>query len=209
MPQYRTNLLDYPSVQRELGLTNPVIQKVGKIRADSVRSQLRMISPTPSNPTQARPLNADQALELIRKTDQALLALLSPTQKGRLKQIGLQYAGVLGLFDNDVAQVLQITSAQRAKLLQAIKSRNEGFQKSFSNLMGNGHIIGRDPQGNMKKITTAQIELHNKLVSDATAILTRSQVSVWHQMEGKPFAISALIGPREAPSINVKPGIRR
>jgi hypothetical protein len=207
--QYPVYLLQYPSVSKELGISSSVRQKVTKIRSDADRRRLAMMAPTTAHPNQPR-FSAQEYIAEAKRTDDAILALLSSKQKARLAEIGLQYAGAFGLLDTRVGRELNMTTQQQLRLQDAATKRERAFAQVMRSITGgSAHLVGSDPKAQTKKLMDARIAMIKNLNGDAVNILTPVQRTKWSHMQGKPFPVESLYAPHPANSMNVKSGSRQ
>lgn len=201
---FQTSLLRYVSVQRELALSPATVKKIAGVRSAADKRYLSMISPSPSNPNVPRALTYAQRAEEARKTDEAILSLLSSRQKSRLMEIGVQYAGAYGLMDRKLGQSIGITADQDRQLREAAVKRNKSFSDAMSAAVGNGHLSGSNPRMAEQKLAAAQVARMRALESDLVKILTHRQLRLWKQMQGKPFPIEQLYAPVKARVLNAR-----
>ncbi|MFI5384801.1 MAG: hypothetical protein ACHQ50_01665 [Fimbriimonadales bacterium] len=201
---YPVFLLGYPSVAKDLGLSATTVKKIDRIEKEAVKRHLAMISPTPSHPNSTRPMTPAQRQEEARKTSEAMLALLSPTAKARLRQIGLQYFGAYALADPTMSRSIQITPAQQSKLRDAANKRAKAFQQILAAITPTPHLAGSNPQDASRKISAAQVAKIRGLESDAAKILNRRQMQQWKRMQGRPFPIETLYAPVQAKVVTAR-----
>jgi hypothetical protein len=199
---YPTNLLSYPSVQKDLGLSVAASKKIADIERASQKRYMAMLSPSPSNPQNVKqPTQAQMMAELKRK-DAELLALLNAKQKKRLREIGVQAMGAFALPAPELSVALSITPAQKKKLIEAGNAARKDYRNTTSRLVQPGHVtpknqIARDKVG--QQLIAARMQMFKKVDAAANAILTRQQKAKWQAMKGRPFPVETLLGPPKMP----------
>ena len=191
-PGYPIFLLQYSSMQRELHLSRAVIAKESKLQSDAIQRHLRLITPDPSKPNTTRSLTPQQAQEEADRMESEAVALLSPAQKSRLREVGYQFEGAMGLLNPLVAQKIAVTAQERAKLQNAVRLRQQAYSKVLSISMPGIHATGTDPNVARKKVAMGRLAMIRGLNVDAAKILSAQQLALWKKMQGKPFPIEPL-----------------
>jgi len=204
-PEYPLYLLPYASVQKDLQLSPAVVQKIAKVEADARQRQLKMLSSIEAG-KQVAPIPRDEAVAEMRTHDATLVALLSASQRARLKEIGLQAEGINGLVKPSMTKVLLLTPDQVTRLLQASRMRQMELRKLRADLIGNGHLSGKNPKESANRLAAAQAKSIRIMDSDAEKILTAKQVKRWKGMMGRVFPIETLFLPQPLLSVKVRPG---
>lgn len=194
---YPIFLLRYGPVKKDLGLTPQVSKKIEGIQNAAQKQLMAAMAPNVSHPNTTHAPTYQEMAAQAKKSDSSILALMSASQKTRLRQIGLQYAGVYGLQDPAIAGPLKITPDEHKRLMEAIKKRAADMGKTVQSLMPSTHLVpGKShPVDSMNRITNARIAMLKALDGDARKILTPAQVSAWTKMKGKPFPVEVLYGP--------------
>ena len=197
--RYPTFLVSgYPSVRKDLGLSDSVSKKIARIQSESEKRNLMMISPTPANPNQVHRPSFAEIQAAMSKTENSILALLSTKQKARLRQIGYQYAGGFGIGEPEVAQALHITAAQRTKLSEVGRKALISYSQAMKSVVKNPHVTQgktKDPNITSKEFGTLRVKMMKVLDADVAKILTAKQLAQWRQMQGKPFPVATLYAP--------------
>jgi len=190
-------LIDNPSVQKELKLSDDQADRVRELRRQIKEKAFAKIREQTSSPVKDKNATDPQAKtkELMKaasdETLKGLVEILKAEQLKRLKQIRLQQEGLNALFDPDVMKALALTDDQKGKL-QGIQ---EDLKKESSALFKAG------PQSNfqasLKKVTTLRREALDK----GLTLLTADQMKTWIDLAGDPFEMKA------EPFILRRPGI--
>jgi hypothetical protein len=198
---YPTHLLNYPSVQKELGMTNKDVLKLKATFAASQKRYLAMLSPSPSNPRDVRQPTLAQVKSELNRTESEVLVLLNTKQRARLRQIGYQSVGAFGLSSPEMVAQLKITEVQRGKLREASNRHRRQLQAKMNELVKPGHVSPKNPAPRMVKVkeVTAKLAMMKALSAEAEKILTRKQLAEWKAMQGRPFPIETLLGAPAMP----------
>jgi hypothetical protein len=209
---YPLFLLNYQTVQRDLGLSQTAVKKIGEIQKGYEKRNLAMLQPLPGAPDTIRRPSAADIESNMKNADTAKLALLSEAQRSRLKQIGLQYEGAFGLSEDSTRQALKLTAKQQTALKTAGVAAIKGFRAKTSLIVKvgtSGPKKGHDPVGNMKRLAEARLAMMQQLDATAAKILTATQLAQWKQMKGKPFPVASLYVPLPNAAFSVLSGSRR
>lgn len=196
--RYPTFLLNYPALQKELQLSPVVVKKIAQIQKDGEKRYLAMISPKPTNPNQLTRPSLAQVQAEQAKTDDTIVALLSKQQKERLRQVGLQYGGMLALGDRRVFASLKITADQERKLREASIKEEKVYANVVRQASTTVHLSPKNPvspKERMVQMAQARVKMMKALQKDAEKILTPTQVAQWKAMLGKPFPVETLYMP--------------
>jgi len=107
---------------------------------------------------------------------EAYADLLRPEQLERFTQIDLQRRGASAWLEPRLAQSLELTSEQSAKLVKILNQAMVRRREAQSNTRGN------------RRATTEKIEaIRVDTDAQAVALLTSSQVEIWKKLIGEPF----------------------
>lgn len=190
-------LLNYPTVRKDLALSDSAARKIQKIQSESEKRYLQMLSPSASNPNEVRHPSQAQVQAETDKTEKTIVGLLNPKQKVRLRQIGYQYGGPFSIGEPEVAQALKITPAQKTKLSELGRKAILSFNQTLRSTITNAHVIqGKsDPTGKAKQLARARVNMLKALGVEVAKVLTPQQMSQWNQMQGKPFDVAPLYEP--------------
>jgi Spy/CpxP family protein refolding chaperone len=166
MPSYM--LLGQESVQKELKFTDEQKQQVDQL-VSKMREEMQGLQ-------DAEPAEREQKMrEMSEKGDKAVKKILQPEQAKRLREITLQVQGPMALANPKVADELQLTDDQKAK----IKDIQEDMSKEVRALREGG--AGRQE---MQRKTT---ELRKQAGDKIQGLLSADQKSKWKEMTGEPF----------------------
>lgn len=113
------------------------------------------------------------------KWDKEALALITPEQATRVKQIKIQLAGNQAVLDKEVQKSLNMTEAQLSAVKTA-QNKQQADQQDLMEQMRNGEIDRTEMQPAMQKIT----ETFNKALGE---ILTQEQKDALVALGGKKF----------------------
>jgi hypothetical protein len=140
-----------------------------------------------------------------------LLAILTPAQTARLKQIALQQVGIFALAEDAPARDLGISPAVQAKVV-AIQAKVAKAQNSYEDAVSDALAKIPDPENNetafkaylaKQEAIRKSMRPQEKVASDAKlagvnqtlALLTPAQKAKWKTMLGKPFKLAKLATP--------------
>jgi Spy/CpxP family protein refolding chaperone len=161
-------LLRQPSVQKELKLTDVHGKKIHEFASEQWK-KAREIHKLPAN-------EQDAKYDMLTKENEKFLSdTLTPEQRKRLDQIGLQVAGLLLAGRPDVASALKLTSDQKKKLEELHK---EGHKEAVAILKDTKDDSTK--QEEFKKLH----EMHRKQL---LSLLTPEQQETWKTMAGPEF----------------------
>jgi hypothetical protein len=184
-------LLSEPTVQDDLRIPTESRPYLNEIVTRMYASRRQM-------QTAAGRLDAaagQEALAASRANKDQLLALLSPAQTQRLKQIYWQHEGPFAFKIPEVAAALQLTHAQRQQINMIIEderpripppSPSAAIDAGRANLLGDPHLDRRPLRGNPE--VRAKMAL---TVGHILQTLTTSQVAAWRRLIGLAFAFPA------------------
>ncbi len=113
------------------------------------------------------------------KWDKEALALITPEQGARVKQIRIQLSGNSAILDKEVQKALGMTEAQ-IEAVKTAQNKQQEDQRDLFERMQNGELERTEMQPAMQKIT----ENFNKALGD---ILTVEQKAKLVEMGGKKF----------------------
>jgi hypothetical protein len=161
-------LLRQPSVQHELKLTDVHGKKIQEFASEQWK-KAKEIHKLPMNEQDAK------YDVLTQENEKFLSTLLSPEQKKRLDQIGMQVAGLLWAGRPDVASALKLTADQKKQLEQLHK---EAHKQAMA-------IMKEAKEDNAKQAEMKK--LHDTDRQALLALLTPEQQQTWKTMAGPEF----------------------
>lgn len=180
---YAFELLRWPAVQQELGLSADQMKSVNDFNPTRMAPPSGEVKDGPKDI--ASPSHANQiALEGDERRS-ALKRILTPDQLTRLLQVSRQTRGVFAFSDSDVSAALKLSAEQR-QIMQSIQSE-------FSNLARRRMRDGNEVAG-AKEVRAAVDQLLSRLTSE--------QVTQWEALIGQPYTGSA---PSRSPFANFEP----
>jgi hypothetical protein len=172
-------LLNQPSVQKELKITDEQKQKIH----DAV-AKLRESTPAPTN---ADPSERQQRMqEMAREGERTAAKILDRDQMKRLKEITLQVQGPRAFNNPDVAKALDLTDEQKEKINAAV-GQGAGARGQRPQVQP-----GSDPQAVQKRME----EIRKANLEKVMNILTPEQKTKWKDMTGEPFTGKIEFAPR-------------
>jgi hypothetical protein len=195
VPEYQTFLLQYDSVQKELGISKAMALKMANVRAEARKTFMAVIQPATQSPTTQHHTPMAKVQAEVQKLDAKIVALLSTAQKARLKQIGLQYSGGFALADTRTAKALGISPEQQRKINMATLKAIRSMKSSETTTRGNGFKNRANPRTALQHMAAERKKMLADLDADAVKILTPAQVASWRKMQGKKFPIETLFMP--------------
>jgi len=114
------------------------------------------------------------------KNVEAIKAILTSDQFTRVKEIGIQLAGIHAILDKGIQTKLAMTVEQKDKLSALMQSQREAMRAQFENRRDGGN---GDPQHMREAMDANRKAFDGKL----KAILTSDQAAQLTAMGGKPF----------------------
>jgi hypothetical protein len=118
------------------------------------------------------------------------LALLTPTQKVRLRQLSLQTLGPMALLQPNVGAEVGLTKPQQAKLQDVIAKENKLL---FTGMSSGGKTNDMNAlQARMKAMAQRQKAARDASEAALAKILTAKQRAKWASMLGKRLDLGAM-----------------
>jgi len=161
-------LLRQKSVQEDLKLTDVHGKKIHEFATEQFK-KAREIHKMPEDQHDAK------YNELTKENEKFLSSLLSPDQRKRLDQIGMQVGGLLIAARPDVASAVKLTSEQKDKLKELHK---EARREAMAILNESKDDSAKEAE--LKKIHETN---HKRLFS----LLTPDQQETWKTLAGPEF----------------------
>jgi len=160
-------LLRQQSVQKELKLTPDEVEKIHK-HCSAQWAKAEQIAKL-SEPERDRKFE-----ELTKENDRFVESTLKKPQRERLREIMLQFAGLLCLSRQDIATEVGLTAEQKQKLPQLQKAARHEMEE-----------VIHDTKNEEKRAKLRELrETSRKRVQE---LLTDAQKAKWKQMTGNPF----------------------
>jgi Spy/CpxP family protein refolding chaperone len=192
-----------PSVQKELKLTAAQQQQLLKFIQEYGVGQQRVYNAWGADDSDAA-VEKYQA-ELDRLSDvlaNRVLGVLTPEQRTRVRQIGLQLVGIGAFQDEGLATELNLSPEQRERIggiLKALEARSEEFDaKLGARLEALGEPkseaqaldFERKRMAILKEMDAERQALEREVAAaeaQVTAVLSPEQKARWEQLRGTPF----------------------
>ena len=187
-------LLNLEQVQKELKITEEQKEKIAefqkelreKIEAQEFPSQLDDLSREEREKRVAEVV--EKRKELVAEAEENLEEILKPKQATRLGEIALQLRGVDGLKDKDVAEALDLSEEQVAKIGDAIAWEREEQRKLFQSRKEGGE------RPDQKELMKKMEQIRTKAEAKALEVLTDAQESKYEKMKGAAFKLAPMAG---------------
>jgi len=170
-------LLRKDQVQKDLRLTEEQKSRLKKA-ADQTLSDLRRQSVTwaSMSPEDRR----KKIAEFREQTRTRLHEALTPAQVERLRQIRLQWDQATALADSDVADALQLSEEQRARIRGVLGRMRQRLREALRTRPDAKQLSPEEAQSRLR-------ELQQEAVQDALGLLTPRQRENLEKMKGKPL----------------------
>lgn len=176
-------LLDQPAVRKALDLSE---EQEGKLKGveKEVMAVLKVVGQPKPGPFGREQVN-EKLNEALAQYDDKAAAVLTDTQKRRLKQFQLQKEGPKALLDRIAVRELALTSEQEDKLAEVLAPQLRA--RPFVNLPTK--IAARNPQevADIDKVLGSRAEAMDKVWVEALKVLTDAQRKKWKEMTGDPI----------------------
>ena len=160
-------LLRQDSVQKELKLTEPEIEKVNKHCAHQWEKAQAVSKLSEKEQTV-------KYTEMAKENAHFVEATLTKEQQKRLHQVTLQIAGLLCLNREDVSRKLKLTAEQKKKLPQLHKESHQEVEDLL-------YVTKKEEK--RAKLRELRETSHKRLLE----LLTDEQEVTWKEMIGAPF----------------------
>jgi hypothetical protein len=162
-------LANQKSVQEELKLTDEQVKKVAKI-TEAMKEKAADLTET--DPKE----RMKKAMELFQEAEKSVLAVLTPTQAKRMRQIALQQQHLVRAIESpEVAKELQL-SEEQTKQVRAIR---ESSTKEMSKLS--------EDAKNREEVREKTAALTKATEEKLLKVLTEEQRTKWKELLGEPF----------------------
>lgn len=181
--------LSLEQVRKELGISPAIGQKINSKLTGAIKSSMDSMR---SLPKDAKPddrikfMRANQARQ--QKVQSECLALLSSSQKARLKQIGIQQMGPGALLHPEIQKSLGLTAPQTTKIREIVTT---GTQKMIEGLQASGKQpkTPAEARATFAKFAKAREAAQKKMMEASLKQLSTPQRSKWASIQGKPFKL--------------------
>ena len=162
-----TLLLNRPSIQKELKLSDDQVQRVKAVlkKRQTIRDEVKDLD----GDERAKKLE-----ELGKRNDDLVAEILTPGQNRRLRQVFLQQQGIIAFSRPEVVKELGLTEEQQKKI-------NDIEKEAVAHIM-----TLRQPGGGEEAMMKIG-EVNKAIVAKAVNVLTDSQKARWKAMTGEPF----------------------
>jgi Spy/CpxP family protein refolding chaperone len=182
-------LLQNPSVQKELKLSDDQIKKITETTEsirDKHRDEFEALGKLEGD--EQREKGQELRKKMTDETQKAMAEILKPEQNKRLKEITLQQEGARAFNDAEVQKALNLTDEQKEK----IKTINEDAAKEMAELFPRGRRGGGGgppDAGAFKERMTKMATMRKETLDKVTSVLTDDQKKTWKEMTGAPFEV--------------------
>jgi hypothetical protein len=181
-----TMLLREPIVLQDLGLNEEQRQRIQQVvvRHQQQRGPFsETIFPVPSGPP-----SYQRILDAAHQNDRELAAILSPSQRGRLRQIALQWMGPRAFFEADVDRQLALTGEQKRAIREHMRTMAP-FGRGGRQRHGGGPPLGGLPRfgppnfGPEHPSSQGEFGAHGEM-EQLLQLLTLEQTQRWRELVG-------------------------
>lgn len=176
-----SNLAARPDVQTELKLTADQKSKVQAI-SDKMREERRAAFQGGGGGGGGQDMQARMAemQKMSAKYDAEVLAVLTPEQTTRIKQLAVQMAGANYPMGEEGQKALGVTSDQQSKLRALQDKQREAMAALFERM--------RNQELDFASMNTEREKMDKIMAEEVGKILTAEQKAKWEELKGKPFA---------------------
>jgi hypothetical protein len=182
------------AVQRELKLTEADLAAIRKISSTLEKDYYEQLKKIESKePLTAREEQRKIAAASALQLDKLVVETLKPEQRTRLRQIGWQLRGSAALHDPEVQKALELTDAQKKKLLTA-RDEYERKMKRIKDLargIGVKTFPGTDEPKPDPLDGVTPTMLRHEYETKMTGVLTADQRKKWTDLRGPAFPAKA------------------
>jgi hypothetical protein len=147
-------LVTYPEVQKDLALSDRQQEQVSAITRrfnDYERKMFAEVSADVARGAQAMEQRHAAAREMLARTRQEIMRVLTLAQVKRLEQISLQDLGAEALFRPDVAKALNLSQGQQQKLTQISDQTEQQIAASLGVRTGPPPGFPPGPRGSARR----------------------------------------------------------
>lgn len=187
-------LLMNPAVQKDLKLSPAVAQKAQGVLMEEGMKMMPLLTGGAQGAKGKSPADRTAMMKQIfaayNRMEARTLALLTPSQQARLKQLTLQSLGASAALQPKVAAELGLTAAQKSTLGTKIAT----IQKSAYSAMSGGQASPQDWQVRMRQFAAKQQAAKAASEKALLAVLTPAQEKKWNAMLGKRLPLTGAFG---------------
>lgn len=171
-------LLNREDVQRDLALTSAQKDKLEGAREEMMEKMREVFTAAREQGTDMSAMRP-QMEKMMKESEKTILAILTPEQNKRLKEISIWVNGNRSILDEEIQKDLKMTDDQKSKAKGLQTKQGEAMQSLFEK-MRNQEIDREEMQAAMKK---------NNDILDAELgkLLTAEQTAQLKSMKGKEF----------------------
>jgi len=164
------SLLSNKSVQQELKLDDALAEKIGGVVRDINAKMWEKIADIPQEERREKFAELSKATNEEIKT--ATKGELKPEQVSRLEQIIRQQSGIAAFAEPGIAEKLELTAEQNAKLREIADKQRELLES-----------------GNREEIREKFATIRKEALEKAVAVLNEKQQGTWKELLGAPFEV--------------------
>ena len=196
-------VLEDRSVQRELGVTAAQRDKMNEY-ANTYNTELKAYQ-AQRQKDHKMPTLDDTVADMLDKVKQNVMAVLSPSQLRRLREISLQAFGLNGIMDDTVAKRVGLSTSQLSKMRKTYadgsKQANDIMSKAMQPVNQKFKVKPKNAQQEQtmenqyvqqSKLAMSMVMPQVQKVNDQTqaqmlGIITSKQRAAYLALQGKPF----------------------
>jgi len=173
-------LLQRDDVKKDLALTSEQTKKLEDVQQDQqdkMRAAFQEMRDSGGQPDPDK--MREMFTKMMKESEKAAMAVLTPEQQKRLKEIWVQVSGNRVVLDEDMQKELALTADQKAKV-KALQAKQQEAMQSVMEQMRNQEIDRDQAMEIFKKNDKA-------LDTELGKVLTAEQAAKLKGMAGKPF----------------------
>jgi hypothetical protein len=178
-------LLADANVQAELKITSAQNKDLKKVQ-DKQMASMQAVFKAPADQRQQK------FEELMAATDKKTLAVLTASQKKRVKEIMFQLQGARAFLDPEIAMQLKLGDEQKAKLKEIVDDGAKQMSQLFPAKQPPSDPKQKPPlfQGKPpppEVVDKKMEEIKKSIAERAHKLLNYEQESMWRELQGEPF----------------------
>jgi len=178
-PNSLSSLINRPDVQKDLGITDDQKTKLADIRTSSRQKMTDARTAAGDDPA-ARAAAMQKVGEEVGKEQ---VAVLTPDQQKRLKEIFVQVRGTQAVLNPEIQADLGISDDQKSKI-KDLQERQTKANQELGAKQRDGSLSQEEAQAERQKNTKV-------LADEVDKVLTDAQKAKLKDMGGKPFTADA------------------